>query len=203
MKDAKTSWVKITPDDFTRCTGLSRRQFFYAKKKLQGWRDCRVIFRTVLRASGRGWSILVSLRASHLYRETASGIGRRARLNLRQNHLPAATECNHYRGHPTDGRETTPTLRSLKPSSRQIRLAHVIKRDLEVLHWDNCKVDFNPGMAFVFARDMIALNHDTSEIVRSYGIALSHFHAVATDGGTRFSLSSTVCWGRRRLGGLS
>ena len=110
LRDSKTSWVKITPDDFTRCTGLSRRQFFYAKKRLQGWKDCRVIFRTVLREGGRGWSILVSLRASHLYRETASGIGRKARLSLRQNHLPALTECNHYRGQPTVGRDTTPPL---------------------------------------------------------------------------------------------
>jgi len=162
-----------------------------------------VIFRTVLREGGRGWSILVSLRASHLYRETASGIGRKARLSLRQNHLPALTECNHYRGQPTVGRDTTPPLRNLKPSTPQIRLAHVIKRDLEVLHWDNCKVDYAPGMAFVFARDMIALSHDKSEIVGAYGIALSRYHAVATDCGQRFLASSTVSSARAILGGLS
>ena len=199
---SRTTWVKITPEDFVSCTGLSRRQFFYAKKRLQGWKDCKVIFRTVLRKGGRGWSILVSCRASHLYSVTTNGMGRKARINLRDSRCPSPTECNHYRGQPTVGRNITSTLRDLKPSSGQIRLAHFIKRDLEAIHWDNCKVNYNPGMAFVYASEMIALSHDASRIVASYEIALSHFHGVATDCGERFALSSTVCAARSLLGGL-
>ena len=189
LKLSTKSWVKITPEDFKSVTGRSRRQFFYAKRTLEQWKDAKVVFRTVLKQQGRGWEILVSYSGHYLFTSTGAGKDRRTRSNLRQQ---PATECNHYRGLPTEGRKLTPTLRDLVPSQAQIRLAHVIKRDLEVIHWDNCKVKYLPGMAFVFARDMIALSQEKSEIVRQYEIALSHFHGVATDLGCHFEPSSTV-----------
>jgi len=180
LKLSTKSWVKITPEDFQIVTGRSRRQFFYAKRTLEQWKDAKVVFRTVLKQQGRGWEILVSYSHQYLFKITGAGKDRRTRMNL------------HYRGLPTEGRKLTPTLRDLVPSQAQIRLAHVIKRDLEVIHWDNCKVKYLPGMAFVFARDMIALSQEKSEIVRQYEIALSHFHGVATDLGCHFEPSSTV-----------
>lgn len=188
--------MKITPEDFQRVTGRSRRQFFYAKKKLEGWKDSKVIFRTVLKQSGRGWEIICSYKCSLLFSRTSAGADRRCRVNLRR--LPV-TECNSFKGLPSEGRKLTPTLRVVEPTAGQIRLAHFIKRDLEVLHWDNCKVKYRPGVAFVFARDMIALSHEKSEIVRSYDIALSHFHGVATDLGCFFESTSTASRARRSL----
>lgn len=149
----------------------------------------------MLRARGRGWDILVGCIRSQAFSHTDQGGDRRLRSNLRKNPV---TECNSIIGLPTVGRNTT-SLRALEPSEAQIRLAHFIKRDLEVQHWDNCKVNYSPGMAFVYARDMIALGHETSEIVGRYYIALCHFHGLATDAGARWQPSSTVAAARGAL----
>ena len=158
------------------------------------------MFRTVLKSGARGWEILVAVAATHLYRTTALGVDRRARMNIRNRALPR-TECNHYRGHPTDGRNTTSTLRVLGLSPGEIRLAHFIKRDLEVVHWDNCKVKYSAGMAFVFARDAIALSHERGAIIQAYSVALSRAHAMATDEGIHYQPSSTVSAARANLFG--
>jgi len=187
--------VKITPGDFQAVTGLSRRQFFYSKRSLENSPSASVYFRTVIKQQGRGWDILVSCVRSQVFSHTDQGGDRQLRNNLRRT---PTTECNSFIGLPSEGRNIT-SLRVLEPSDPQIRLAHFVKRDLEVLHWDNCKVKYSPGMAFVFARDMIALSHETSEIVGSYEFALSHFHGIATDCGQIFEPSSTVAGARRKL----
>jgi hypothetical protein len=63
-------------------------------------------------------------------------------------------------------------------------------------------------MAFCYALDMIALNHESTRIVRYYDIALNRRHGLATDLGLargrprefRFVASSTVSLARE-LGG--
>lgn len=199
------SCVRITPEDFTSCTGLSRRMFFYAKRKLETYKYRQIEFRTVTRGAGRrGWQILVTRTPSLVFGTNSAGRDRRCRVNLTRTAVRRGTQCNSYRG-PLRGQRSKPALKGFRASPSEIRLAHHLKRRLEGLHWDNCKVIYSPGMAFCYALDMIALNHDSKRIVRYYDIALSRRHGLATDLGLargrprefRFVASSTVSLARQ------
>jgi len=195
LAKARHSWIELSPGTFCKMTGCSRRTFFYAKRKLETYHSPTLSFKTVLKSTGRGWRILVSAAAGYLFRQE-KGHDRRARDRL------LTTECSSYIRNTTCSRNITPTLGGFglsPPSSSQIRLAHWIKRQLEDRHWDNCKVKYSPGMAFLYARDMIALSRECSEIIRFYGHYLEYYHGLATDMGTIWAPSSTVSAARRAL----
>lgn len=198
------SCVRITPQDFMSCTGLSRRMFFYAKRKLETYKYRQIQFRTVTRGAGRrGWEILVTKTPALVYQAAASGQDRRCRVNLTRSAVRSGTGCNTYRG-PLRGQRLKPALVRFRVSSSEVRLAHHLKSLIQKLHWDNCKVDYNPGMAFCYAIEMIALDHESSRIVHYYDVALHRRHALATDMGLargrprefRFVASSTVSLAR-------
>ena len=239
-------WIRITPGDFMRCTGLSRRQFFYAKRRLEQHQFSQVVFETTLKDRGRGWQILatrrkppVDLGSGHnksdeiaasglptasgclsnrfpggmggeppvsyarvgrgLFLRASDGRDRRCRANLRSAPTHWATECNAYRGIPKGMQLSKPPWQDLEPSPGLIRLAHHLKRVLEGLHWDNCKVNYNPGMAFRYAETMLLRGFSYETILDGYEAGLSAMHATATDVGLlfgnprlRFEASSTV-----------
>lgn len=200
LKSSSKSWVKVSPEHFQAVTGLSRRQFFYAKRALEIWKGRVVQFRTVLKQSGRGWEIVatsISLpNALEVFCLTSGGKDRRARPNLR---LSFVTECNAIRGFSKEKQVTKPTRVVLEPSASMIRLAHHLKRVIEGLHWDNCKVIYSPGHAFNYARDMLVRGISYELILDGYEQGLSAMHASATDYGLlignprlRFVASSTV-----------
>lgn len=184
------TWVHLDPKTFCEVTGLSRRSFFYAKRILEKQRNLPFAFRSVTIAPKRGWQILVSYTTGFLYRRRRDGRRRVCKSSVR------GTECNAYIRNPTGSRQTTPTVRGLGLSPPQIRLVHWVKRELEWLHWDNCKVNYSPGMAYCYAREMVALSHDVPKILRFYDLALHECHQMATDAGHRYAASSTVCRAR-------
>ena len=109
------------------------------------------------------------------------------------------TGCNLYRGNPKGLQLTKPPWQGLEPSAGLIRLAHHLKRVLEGLHWDNCKVNYNPGMAFRYAETMLLRGFSYETILDGYEAGLSAMHGTATDVGLelgnprlRFEASSTV-----------
>ena len=185
LKRSTKTWVHLDPLPFCKATGLSRRSFFYAKKILEK-QGRGVVFRTVTLAPARGWQILVSHTEGFLYRKRAQGQRRVCKNKLR------GTECNSYIRNTTYSRQTPPAVRGLGLSPPQIRLAHALKRQMEWSHWDNCKVRYSPGMAYNYARELIALSHESTEIVGYYEIALHECHQMATDSGAHYAASSTV-----------
>ena len=207
LKNSSRSWVKVSPGHFQSVTGLSRRQFFYAKRALELWKDRLVEFRTVLKQGGRGWEIVataISLpNTMEVFSYTSTGNDRRRRTNLRRSYV---TECNPIRGTPKGVQETKPPLRILEPSASMIRLAHHLKRVIEGLHWDNCKVIYSPAHAFNYSRDMLVRGINYELILGAYERGLSAMHATATDMGLlegnprlRFVASSTVARARQLL----
>ncbi len=193
LKRSGFTWVKVNVKDFCSLTGCSRRTFFYAKKRLEGWRDSKITFRTALKQRGRGWELYCSYVRSQFFSHTRQGRDRRARDRI------SATGCNPFKGNTTYSRNITPTVRALGLSPPEIRLAHRIKRVLEYEHWDNCKVRYSAGMAFNFAKWGIALSQDSSVLVGDYAKALEEMHREATDCGLVFSPSSTVHRARKRV----
>ena len=58
---------------------------------------------------------------------------------------------------------------------------HLVKREIASLHWDNCKVEFNYGIAYSYVREAIQRGWEKGSIVRAYRLALEDCHARATD----------------------
>jgi hypothetical protein len=95
-----------------------------------------------------------------------------------------------------------------KPTSKQVALAHWLKRELWKRHsWDNCKVQKSDAHAFGFALRAIKAGFDVDQIHKAFEQALKVMHGTATDVGlntgrptqTLFCLSSTVSLGERYL----
>ena len=231
-----------------RCTGLSRRQFFYAKRRLEQHQFSQVVFQTTLKAIGRGWQIIASRRmppvvglaSGHnesiaregdgvlppsdspvdrlpggmggrapvsaatrvgrgLFFTLENGRDRRCRANLTATTTPWTTGCNAFKGNPKGLQYLNPPWRDLEPSPGLMRLAHHLKRVLEGLHWDNCKVNYSAGMAFRYAESMLLRGFSYETICDGYETGLSAMHGTATDVGLlmgnprlRFEASSTV-----------
>lgn len=176
--------------------GCSRRTFYYAKARLEKWVECGVVFRTVTLSSGRGWQILVGGAASHLYLNKQSGQSRHARPSLLR------TECNPYIGSLRDPVNLS-HVRRFTLSPKQRSLAHWIKNELRWRHWDNCKVDFSPGLAFRYVEYALIQGHEISHILAFYGHYLEYYHGLATDSGARWVASGTVAAARRGLDEMS
>ena len=77
--------------------------------------------------------------------------------------------------------------------------------NLRLLHWDNCKVNFDRRLAYRYALRARRDGHDAANILKCYKRALHECHALATDRTAsrgqicRFELSSTVRRAKRFL----
>ena len=70
--------------------------------------------------------------------------------------------------------------------------AHVVRRRLQRLHWDNCKVRFDEAVAFSFASSAL-------KAIAAYDRALHGNHALATDCHAIWDTGSTVSDARQLL----
>ena len=70
--------------------------------------------------------------------------------------------------------------------------AHAVKRRLQGLHWDNCKVRFDEAVAFSFAAAALKAGFLEADIVTAYDQALHQNHGRATDGQAIWDNGSTV-----------
>ena len=77
--------------------------------------------------------------------------------------------------------------------------AHVVKRQLQRLHWDNCKVRFDEAVAFSFASSALKAGFLDAEIIAAYDRALHRNHGLATDSEAIWDTGSTVSDARRLL----
>jgi hypothetical protein len=84
------------------------------------------------------------------------------------------------------------------------RAAQIVE-NLRLLHWDNCKVNFDRRMAYRYALRALRDGNDAANILKRYERALQECHALATDRTAsrgqicRFELSSTVRRAKRFL----
>jgi hypothetical protein len=70
--------------------------------------------------------------------------------------------------------------------------AHAVKRRLQRLHWDNCKVRFDEAVVFSFAVSALAAGFVESGIITAYDRALHRNHGRATDCQAIWDIGSTV-----------
>ena len=77
--------------------------------------------------------------------------------------------------------------------------AHVVKRQLQRLHWDNCKVRFDEAVAFSFASSALKAGFLDADIIAAYDRALHRNHGLATDSQHIWDTGSTVSDARRLL----
>ena len=213
LKLSKRAWIQVDFQSFQKLTRSSDRQIRRAKKELES--DSDLIFRTVLKSSGRGWSVLVTFarkdedgREPTPFFNDKSGKNRRCRRSLRS---PGLTDTPNVKESLRGIQfKETPLRRGFekhpaffkpirKPSQGMIRLAHHLKREIETLHWDNSKVIFRPQHAFSFALRALKAGFTRVSILRTYENALKRRHGDATDLGLStgdpklcFEPSSTV-----------
>jgi hypothetical protein len=84
--------------------------------------------------------------------------------------------------------------------SKKLRAkAHAIKRRLARLHWDNCIVRFDEGVAFSFAAAALTAGFLEADILAAYDPALHKNHGRATDCWAIWHLGSTVSDAREFL----
>ena len=81
--------------------------------------------------------------------------------------------------------------------------AHAVKRRLQRLHWDNCKVRFDEAVAFSFASSALKAGFLDADIIAAYDRALHRNHGLATDSQDIWDTGSTVSDARRLLGQTS
>ena len=84
---------------------------------------------------------------------------------------------------PSPGSGIQPRKDRGTPTPKQIGLAHVLKRQLEPMHWDNCKVEFSLAHAFGYCWRSLAAGFDQGSVLSAYDQALHRRHADATDHG--------------------
>ena len=77
--------------------------------------------------------------------------------------------------------------------------------NLRLLHWDNCKVNFDRRLAYRYALRALRNDHEATNVLKCYERALLECHAFATDRTAnrgqvyRFELSLTVARARKFL----
>ena len=128
-------------------------------------------------------------------------------------------ECHfpvHYRGElkfPIDKQRTRGCAQLMKEKDNQEKqhpmkkLSHFLcKEHLIWLHYDNCKVNWNYGIAFTYCNKALDAGWRKDSIVEAYHIALLECHARATDqalcsgtGRVEWTNSSTVSAANRIL----
>ena len=77
--------------------------------------------------------------------------------------------------------------------------AHAVKRRLQRLHWDNCKVRFDEAVVFSFAVAALTAGFLEADIIAAYDRALHRNHGRATDCQATWDTGSTVSDARQLL----
>ena len=221
-QDDSVYWTRIQLSQLAEYFNLSERTLRRAKAELNEYG--LVKFRTISNGSGKGHKLYACLphklvgKRGELLHATRAGKERisRTKIGGRVIHKPAlksdhVTLPNNKRFLSGTSSLKTPTVRQdldRKPTSKQVALAHWLKRELWKRHsWDNCKVMKSDAHAFNFVLRAIKAGFDIEEIHRAFGSALKTMHGTATDVGlstgaptqTLFCLSSTVSLASRLL----
>ena len=214
-------WIRINLSELAASFNLSERTLKRAKAELDGYG--LVKFRTISNGEGKGHKLHACLphklkgKRGELLHSTKAGKERISRTKVGGKVINKPTIKTRPRdttitiGLPSKHHDEKPTVRQglgSKPTSKQIALAHWLKRELWKRHsWDNCKVMKSDAHAFGFALRAIKAGFDIEEIHRAFEAALKVMHGTATDVGlkrgsattTFFALSSTVSLGERYL----
>jgi hypothetical protein len=208
--------------EIAQVMSLSVRTLARAKAELDGYG--LVKFRTISNGEGKGHKLHACLphklagKRGELLHATKAGKERISRTKVGGEviHRPTLKPRPHdtpytigsYKEHQY---KKTPTVRQgleRKATSKQVKLAHWLKRELWKRHfWDNCRVQKSDSHAFGYALRAIQAGFDISEIHRAFESALKVMHGVATDvvlntgqpTHTLFCLSSTVSLAQRTL----
>ena len=214
-------WIRLNLSELVPSFGLSERTLARAKAELDGFG--LVKFRTISNGEGKGHKLYACLphklvgKRGELLHSTAAGKSRISRTKVggqvihKPTLKPRPRDITNTIGLPSKHHNEKPTVRQgleRKPTSKQVALAHWLKRELWKRHsWDNCKVQKSDAHAFGFALRAIRAGFDISEIHRAFESALKVMHGTATDVGlntgqptqTLFCLSSTVSLAQRTL----
>lgn len=214
-------WIRINLSELAASFGLSERTLARAKAELDGFG--LVKFRTISNGEGKGHKLYACLpsklkgKRGELLHSTKAGKERISRTKVggkvihRPTIKPRPHDTSNTIGSLQEHHNEKPTFRRRlvgKPTSKQVALAHWLKRELWKRHsWDNCKVMKSDAHAFGFALRAIKAGFNIEEIHRAFEAALKVMHGTATDVGlstgqpshTFFSLSSTVSLGERYL----
>ena len=215
-------WTRLNLKEIAAYFELTPRTLARAKAELEKMK--LVKFRTVSNGKGRGHKLYACMphklvgKRGELLHQTRDGRARIARTKIggRVINKPKLNERPHdihiYKGSLREHHDKkTPTVKpslASKPTSKQVKFAHWLKRELWRRHsWDNCKVMKSDAHAFGFALRAIRAGYDVEEIHRAFEAALKTMHATATDVGlandapnqTLFCLSSTVSLAQRSL----
>ena len=215
-------WLTLNIVELAASLKLSERTLRRAKAELDGYG--LVKFRTVSTGKGRGHKLHACLpiklagKRGELLHQSSDGKMRISRTKIGGKVINKPT----LKSRPHDTTYTiglrskhqykkTPTVKQdlvSKPSEKQVKLAHWLKRELWERHsWDNCKVMKSDAHAFGFALRAIQAGFDIEEIHRAFESALKTMHGTATDVGlntgqptqTLYCLSSTVSLAQRTL----
>ena len=214
-------WIKINLSELAASFGLSERTLKRAKAELDGFG--LVKFRTISSGKGKGHKLYACLpsklkgKRGELLHATKAGKERisRTKVGGQVIHKPALkprpSDTTYTIGSYKEHHNEKPTVRrdlGSKPTSKQVALAHWLKRELWKRHsWDNCKVQKSDAHAFGFALRAIKAGFDVDQIHKAFEQALKVMHGTATDVGlntgqpthTLFCLSSTVSLAQRNL----
>ena len=215
-------WLTLNIVELAASLKLSERTLRRAKAELDSFG--LVKFRTVSTGEGRGHKLHACLpiklagKRGELLHRSSDGKMRisRTKIGGKVINKPTLKRRPHDTTNTIGSRSEhhdnkTPTVkRSLgsKPSEKQVKLAHWLKRELWERHsWDNCKVMRSDAHAFGFALRAIQAGFDIEEIHKAFESALKTMHATATDVGlntgqptqTLYCLSSTVSLAQRTL----
>ena len=215
------TWIRLNLSELAPSFGLSERTLKRAKAELDGFG--LVKFRTISNGEGRGHKLHACLphklvgKRGELLHATKAGKERISRTKVggqvihKPTLKPRPSDTTNTIGLPSKHHNEKPTVRQgleRKPTSKQIALAHWLKRELWKRHsWDNCKVMKSDAHAFGFALRAIQAGFDIEEIHKAFEKALKVMHGTATDVGlntgqptqTLFCLSSTVSLAQRTL----
>jgi hypothetical protein len=214
-------WIRINLSELASSFDLSERTLKRAKAELDGFG--LVKFRTISNGEGKGHKLYACLphklkgKRGELLHSTKAGKERISRTKVggkvihRPTIKPRPSDTTNTIGLPSKHHNEKPTVRQgleRKPTSKQIALAHWLKRELWKRHsWDNCKVMRSDAHAFGFALRAIKAGFDVDQIHKAFEQALKFMHGTATDVGlntgqptqTLFCLSSTVSLAQRTL----
>ena len=214
-------WIRINLSELASSFDLSERTLKRAKAELDGFG--LVKFRTISNGEGKGHKVYACLphklvgKRGELLHSTAAGKSRISRTKVGGKVINKPTIKSRPRdttntiGSLQEHHNEKPTVRQgleRKPTSKQVALAHWLKRELWKRHsWDNCKVQKSDAHAFGFALRAIKAGFDVDQIHRAFESALKVMHGTATDVGlntgqpthTLFCLSSTVSLAQRTL----
>ena len=216
------TWIRLNLSELATSFGLSERTLKRAKAELDGFG--LVKFRTISNGKGKGHKLYACLpsklkgKRGELLHATKAGKERISRTKVggkvinKPTLKPRPSDTTNTKGSCKEHQyKKTPTVRQgleRKPTSKQIALAHWLKRELWKRHsWDNCKVMRSDAHAFGFALRAIKAGFDVDQIHKAFEQALKFMHGTATDVGlntgqptqTLFCLSSTVSLAQRTL----